>query len=379
MSLISNPETKRIILNSGVDTNLLYCLKVSMTNADNGVITNTIIFPNMEYDLTFFDSTHAKLYTITALVEDVYEDQIKVKYLKNNNCKKCSNNTTSSITTAQGMPNCSCILNPPDLSKYEGPTTFFIPIMNILNVRYRWTPNNNHNDTSEVRVMLLGISATAVKAIIIRMAFFEDNLEEAVKLVDLKAGNIYDITYESNDGATYESRVKVMNIEECPDTPCKPGKGYVREHVGCGNSVYTNCACSKDEFMSAPPMKKIRIIVDTSESFTGRYEAIMLDAIRDCTLVLEADGSDDEEFDKDYCDCCEHKTAGCNHHDCGHYLPPHHNHNHGGCGSTMTYTYQYHHGACKAVITGDKVKITSCGKTCDINLEDLVKYYLGVE
>lgn len=361
-----------------------------MTDSDSSATKSTIIFPNMEYDFTFYDVTQSKLYNITALVEDVYEDQIKVKYLKNNsskynsncNCNKMNNNNTQSIATMQGMPNCSCILNPPDLSNYEGPTTIFIPIMNILNVRYRWATNNNPNhDTSEVHVMLLGISATAVKAIIIRMAFFEDNLEEAVKLVELKAGNIYDLTYESKDGAVYESRVKVMNIEECPDTPCKPGKGYVREHVGCGNSVYTNCTCSKDEFMNAPPVKKIRVIVDTSESFTGRYEAIMLDSIRDCTLVFEPDGSDvnDGETDDNFCDCCEHKTAGCDRHNCGHYLPPHRP-NHGcSCDTTQTYVYKYHNGGCKAVITGDKVKITAGGKTSNICLEDLVKYYLGVD
>lgn len=333
----------------------------------------------MEYDFVFYDAIYMKLYSITGLVEDVYEDQIKVKYIKNN--KTTSSSSVSN--TANVMPNCSCILSTPDLSKYEGPATIFIPIANIVNIRYKWSKNNtNIRDTTEVRVMLLGVSATAIKAIIIRMAFFEDCLEDAVKLVDLKAGNIYDLVYECKSGTVYESRVKVMSIEDAADTTCKPGKGYVREHVGCGNSVYTNCACSKDEFMSAPPAKKYKIVVDTSESFTGRYETIMLDAIRDCTLVYDAsnDPSSDTNSDMDdFCSHCSHKTYNCNPNHCGHFLPPPIK---PGCGCESaipkTYVYSYNN-MCKAVVAGDTVRITADGKTTEVDLESLVKYYLGVE
>lgn len=333
----------------------------------------------MEYDFTFYDPTYSKLYYITGLVEDVYEDQIKIKYINNN---KVSNN---SVAAFDGMPNCNCALNPPDVSKYEGPITIFIPISNILNIAYKWTRNNSSiNDTTEVRVMLLGVSATAIKAIIIRMAFFEDSLEEAVKLVDLKVGNIYDLTYECKDGAIYESRVKVMSIEDAADGPCKPGRGYVREHVGCGNSVYTDCSCKKDEFMEAPPVKKYKIVVDTSESFTGRYETIMLDAIRDCTLVYDAynDPSSDVNDNTDYCLHCSHKTNNCRPDHCGHFLPHHTRpgHGHHGCESAMPKTYVYtYNNMYKAVIAGDNVRITADGNTTEVDLESLVKYYLGIE
>lgn len=333
----------------------------------------------MEYDFVFYDATYMKLYSITGLVEDVYEDQIKIKYIKNN-----STTTSSSFdTTAEGMPNCNCVLSTPDLSKYEGPATIFIPIANIVNIKYKWAANNSSiKDTTEVHVMLLGVSATAIKAIIIRMAFFEDSLEEAVKLVDLKAGNIYDLTYESKNGAIYESRVKVISIEDAAaENMCKPGAGYVREHVGCGNSVYTDCSCSKDEFMSAPPAKKYKIVVDTSETFTGRYETIMLDAIRDCTLVYDADSdsSSDTNTNVDYCYNCCHKTSNCNPNNCGHFLPP--TVKPGcGCESAMPQTFVYtYNNMYKAVISGNKVCITAEGNTTEMDLESLVKYYLGVE
>lgn len=379
--LTSVNPTRSMLLKRAVDTQLLYCLKMTQTDGDTEASKSTIIFPNMEYDITFFDITYAKLYYITALVEDVYEDQIKVKYLRNSG----TGNSTKDYTSAlQGAINCNCILSTPDLSKYEGPYTFFIPINNIVNVGYRWSSNNSSiKDTSEVRIMLLGISATAVKAIIIRMAFFEDSLEEAVKLVELKAGNIYDIVHESDNGAIYETRIKVMNIEECPDKSTTTGKGFVREHVGMGNSVYTNCCVSKDEFMTAPPAPKIRIIADTSESFTGRYEAFMLDSIRDCTLVFEGEGDNNDEFDKEtdsYCMSCGFYCASCHPDHCGHYVPnlP----SHGGHGGhppmppqTFVYTYD---GMCKATVTGDKVQIMANGKVSDVNLEDILKYYLGV-
>lgn len=332
----------------------------------------------MEYDFVFFDATYMKLYSIIGLVEDVYEDQIKIKYLQNN--KSPSKNF---INMAQGMPNCNCILSTPDISKYEGPATIFVPIANIVNIRYKWTTNNTDiKDTTEVRVMLLGVSATAIRAIIIRMAFFEDNLEEAVKFVDLKAGNIYDLTYESRDGAIYESRVKIMSVEDAENKDCKPGNGYVREHIGCGNSIYTDCSCTKDEFMNAPPAKKYKIVVDTSEAFVGRYETIMLDAIRDCTLVYDAykDQSSDVNEDTDYCKHCNHKTKNCNPKHCGHFLPPHVKPEYG-CGEHImpkTYVYKYRN-MYKAIISGDKVSITAEGKTTKINLESLVKYYLGIE
>lgn len=365
------------IVRSATKTDLLYCLKLTVTDSDSGNSINTLIFPGMEYDFVFYDASYMKLYSVTGLVEDVYEDQIKIKYIKNNTTNKSNSNDTMN-----GMPNCNCVLHTPDLSKYEGPSTIFIPISNIMNIKYKWATNNTSiNNTTEVRVMLLGVSATAIKAIIIRMAFFEDCLEEAVKFVDLKANNIYDLTYESRDGAIYESRVKVISIEDAANTMCKPGAGYVREHVGCGNSIYTDCSCSKDEFMSAPPVKKYKIVVDTSETFTGRYETIMLDAIRDCTLVYDAyeDTSSNTNTEVDYCYHCGHKTHNCNPKNCGHFLPPPIK---PGCGCEpvipQTYVYTYNN-MYKAVVSGDKVRITAEGNTTEMDLESLVKYYLGVE
>ena len=78
----SNSSLQRNVnLVKAIKTNLLYCLKLTLTDADSGISKSTIVFPNMEYDFKFYDPTYMKLYSITGLVEDVYEDQIKVKYI----------------------------------------------------------------------------------------------------------------------------------------------------------------------------------------------------------------------------------------------------------------------------------------------------------
>lgn len=413
----SNPSLQRnLILANGNSSSLMYCLKLTQKNTSTNATQDIILFPNLEYSIKFYNANTGSLHSIICLIEDVYEDQIKVKYLNNSNtssnnqssttkdCSKCNNtacksninyNTTSDTnnTSIGSMPTCGCILNPPDVSKYEGPVTLFIPIMNIVSAAYIVSSNNTESDKKEdtkdggLYIMLLGISATTLRAIVIRMAFFEDNMNEAVKFVDLKANGIYDLTYEAADGAIYETRVKVKEIEEIDDgIPCKPGKGYVREHTGFGHGVYANSeCCSKDEFMIQKPVKKVRIIVDTSEDFHGRYEAIMLDAIRDCVLVYDpdVDQSDDDVAEKSYCDCCEHKTPHCHPDYCGHFVPavrPPHNH---GCkpgpgGHPNTYVYTYDN-MYKAVVKGERVQLNVRGEKTDITLDALIKYYLGVE
>ena len=210
------------------------------------------------------------------------------------------------------------------------------------------------------------------------MAFFEDNFEETVKLVDLETGNIYDLVYESNDGSIYESRAKVVSIEEVSDdTCCKPGKGYVREHVGCHNSVYINCECSKDEFMQDPPVKKIRIIVDTSETYNGQYESIMLDTIRDCTLIEEGTNDEVVEDTSDYCNCCTYKTTNCTPDSCGHYIQTEVT-NKCNCCTNKNSTYNYDNTS--VTISGNKVCITNNedGITSETDMDSILKYYLGI-
>jgi hypothetical protein len=313
--------------------------------------SSIIILPNMEYNITYYNPDVGALYSITGLVEEVYEDQIKVKYLRNivqkENVNK--NNNTSS---------CSCMLNPPDTSKYDNQTILFIPIMNIVSVTHvEVEVNKPSKNNGGIHVMLLGISATMVKAIVIKLAFFNDNIEEAIKYVDLEVDNIYDLAYESN-GTIFESRVKIVSIEEVigDNHPCKPGKGYVREHIGCHNSVYTDHEdCSKSNFMQSPPVKKVKIVVDTSETFSGRYETIMLDRIRDCKLI-----GVDENVDTDI----GSNNSNSNNCNCMHDKPT---------------KYHYEDACTSATLIGGNVELCINGEKSTITVDDMIKYYLGIQ
>lgn len=305
----------------------------------------------MEYKFTFYDVDTGVLRNVVGLVMNVWNDQIKIKYIPGSssdtvNCSACkmkftcekSKNNKENIYGAEApMPTCECILNPPtSLDKYNDPIVFFIAIENLVNVVYVKTNGNNTSNDEKWRtkVMLLGITATTVKAIIVRLGFIDDSLEDAIKYVDLQVGGIYNIVYEVKEGCTttvYENRVKIVSIDEIPERPIHSTKNYVREEVGMHGSVYTCCCSDKDKFMTGKPVRPIKITVDTSELFEGIYETIMLDSIRDCTLIESGDNVEDQIPDgsetTNPCSCCQHKTENCKPINCGHYhhhrpLPP---------------------------------------------------------
>ena len=101
-----------------IKSELLEYLKISITSSDLNKSTKTVmVFPDMEYTLSFFDiGAHAKR-IVTGLVTKVYKDQIKIKIARPMD-EKCNCQANNETTTAP-MPNCNCVLNPPDTSKYD--------------------------------------------------------------------------------------------------------------------------------------------------------------------------------------------------------------------------------------------------------------------
>lgn len=387
----TNPSVERSFIQlSALDASIVEYMKLKVKESASNTTKEISIFPGFEYFFSFYDAVYGTIHNIKALVVDVFEDQIKVKYKPNKesdtvNCALCNKkkdcNKNKKAQKEKPMPTCNCILNPPDNSIYDDPIVYFIPIANIVDVRYISLDNNDDdkNKREDVHVMLLGISASMVKAIIVRLEFFDDSIDEAVKYIDLEAGNIYDIAYEDRDGTIYESRAKVIKIEEDPHgcEQCKPGKGFVRENVGEGNIIYTSKCHCKDDFMGEPPVPLVKIIVDTSEDFEGRYETILLHTIRDCTLVSEKDPDDENpDITPDCCCNCEFKTDNCDIENCGHYIPPKPPVNLPCCESEYTYSYD---NKMKAVIKGEKVDLFVEGQKSQVTLDDLVKFYLGVD
>ena len=356
---LTNLSVSTSLIQTGISSASVQYFLNLLIESDSGS-RKVLVFPNAEYQFTFYDADSLSTVSATGLVLDVSESMIKIKVAperisRYNRCKcsiktckrynVCINGGASSIYGAEPpMPTCNCILNPPDTdSKYADPTTYYIPIANLLNVKYIAGNNGpgpnkpNNSKKEDTVVMILGITATTVKAIVVRLKLIDDSLEDAIKYVDLEVGGIYNIAYVVREGrgckpTIYESVAKIVSIEEVAENCVQRGKGFVRENVGIANTVYTSCDCStdKDAFMNGAPVKHIKLVVDTSEDFSGRYESIMLDAIRDCTLIQSADGEladiipDEDTTDTSCCINCPYKTDNCDHHNCGHYhhVPP---------------------------------------------------------
>lgn len=406
-------------------------LKISFFNPSTNKTSSISVFSGLEYIIAYYDIGTNSTRQITGLVTKIYNDQIRIKVAptdnntkficNKDNCSSCSNysacleagkfsNNTTNDTTS--LAACNCIFNPPNIDKYDEPKVIFVPVQNIIAINYvkgncrcnNGSNNNTNTGEENIRVMLLGITANIVKAIVIRLDFIEENLDEALKYVELHTGGIYDLTYVTRDDSclnggkcgytTYQSRVKLMEIQEIDDEscPCNHKAGYVREHVGCCNAVYTSCHHDKDDFMKAEPVRKIRLIVDTSETFEGRYESIMLDCVRDCTEVDEMGNPKPFiEYD-DICKCCPHKCEGCNPESCGQHntpgqggssdptIPTPGSSSSCGCGSTKTYEYSYTDAdnSYKASVTGESVVLTIKGTDTKLTLDELIKYYLGL-
>ena len=362
-------------------------LAINSSGYNNNIITDktVLVFPNMEYEVVYYDAELGSVKSLIGLVMSVCEDSIKIKYSTKENSSsstQCGQNNfnynscnNAKSNNREPMPSCGCILNPPDnSSKYEDIVTTFIPVQNIISISYKKSQITNTNYNSkpeeEVRVMILGISATAVKSIIIRLKFFDDCIEDAVKYVDLAVGGIYDIAFENprDNNTIYEFRGKLESIEEYyTDDPCKPGRGFVRQSV-CMNNSISNTHCSgsdKQDFMNSPPAKQVKLIFDTSEDFSGRYEYILLTNIRDCTQVrspIEDNIGNNCDRDERYCHNCKHMKHGCNIHSCGHY---------NSCKVYRVGKYNVH-------VNGDKITIDSDTMNDEITMNDLLKFYLGV-
>lgn len=369
---MSIPEND-IISPKIIKTNLLNYAEVSITDNLNRLSKKILLFPNMEYIITFFnDNTYIKQ-KITALITNIYNDQIKVSYFED------EKNTEVDKDHCPIVPHpCNCVFSPPNINKYNEPNTIFIPFNNIIDIEYVKALDQVIKE--DIIVMLVGISAEIVKAIVVNLHFFEDSINDAIKYIELKKDGVYDLTYESVDGVIFESRVKIIKIEEVDNCcECNSNKGFVRENIGCGNVIYIDNTCTKDDFFNQPNVRKIKIIVDTSETFEGRYEVIMLDKIRDVKVV---DGMNDNDFiitiDNDFCKCCNNRTELCNPNICEYYHTHCINDNEHCVDNSNTYKYTFDN-MYKACVSGEEVNILVKGENIKLSLNELIKYYLGID
>lgn len=273
-------DNSQLINPSQVSGIIKQYLELNIIDIDN-LSKKISIFPGLEYDILYYSQISDNFEKATCLVLFVFEDQIKVKIRK-----KYSLITNENKPIIAESAKCNCVLNPNDIHKYDEPIIEYIAIKNISSISYK-------KNKVEVSILLLGISATIVKAVIVRLEFFEDTSTESTKYVELEGGKNYKITHKTEAGETVEGDYAVLAILCEKYTPLRDidKNCIIRENVRMNNYVYNSAPCSKDDFMTSPPVKNVIISVkDLSEKLEDSElvtSNIYLDKVLDCTLLPE--------------------------------------------------------------------------------------------
>ena len=280
-------------------------INVFKYTADNSALKKTIyIFSGYEYEVSFYDEKMGCKRCITGVVDSITGNNfnpsgqfITLKYLEKND--KHEN------TEVCGMPPCRCILNKPPLYKYDGPSYIDIPVYNIFDINYLVSHNPKPPiPLKGVKVLLVGITATTVKAIIVDLKFLYDGCDQGIKAVSLEVGKTYNVAYYSlKDRTVYEITGKLINISEV-DRPVNIDSAVRFTQDYTTTSDPDSCEFDKNStgnrrdingYKSLSPIsnKDVSLVFDTSTEYEGEYQTIMLSWLRDCDLV-ESEEDDTE-------------------------------------------------------------------------------------
>lgn len=269
-------------------------LSLYKSTCDNRTLKKTVlVFIGYEYTVTFYDIRSNKLVTITGVIESFTGDNINAgnQYFTLRYIPKPSPTSNADKEVIKGLPNCGCVFNKPPADRYQGSTTVDVYTAVITDMKYasEYVPQPGIPKKG-VKVVLLGISAELVRAVVINLKLLEDGCgcEDAVRDVNLRVGNTYTIAYfNSKDMTMYEFDGKLIAIKETELKPSKDSVVRQVENVGVGDSIYTSCGCVDDYMTSDPLSTDVLLTFDTSTDFTGEYQSIMLSWIRDCTPISE--------------------------------------------------------------------------------------------
>ena len=120
-----------------------------------------------------------------------------------------------------------------------------IPIANIQDA-IDITPYDSPIDKGDdYKLMILGISAQKVRALVINLKMINDNeLDQAVKEVSLIVGNKYKVCYNSKENeldcfkGTLTGMLEIPNLDQAFATGYNPNCGFVREDGECKYPEY---------------------------------------------------------------------------------------------------------------------------------------------
>jgi len=314
---------------SKIESSIVEHMELSLfkSTSDNRTLKKTVlIFPGYEYEISYFDFDTNQSMKVKGIVDaisgtagNMSTHTITITY--KNQPPKPPFKTDCDKEITQGLPNCGCILSKPDGAKYFNETTTVdISVANITDINYIKSgigPKPPAPPRKMVKVVLLGISAEIVRAVVINLKMLEDDCKDAVRDVCMKTGGVYTVTYFSaKDRAIYEFNGKLIGIKETDQVP-DSANCIVRktERVGMTDSIYNECeVCNSsdvDNYLEGCCIKKdVLLTFDTSIDFSGEYESIMLSWIRDCKVISEEPEitpptpDDPDSDDKPNCDCC---------------------------------------------------------------------------
>lgn len=293
-------------------------LSLYKSTCDNRTLKKTVlVFIGYEYTVSFYDIRSNKLVTITGVVESFTGDNISAgnQYFTLRYIPETSTSSDVDKEVIKGLPNCGCVFNKPSADKYQSSTTIDIypAVITDMNYASEYVPQHKVPKKG-VKVVLLGISAELVRAVVVNLKLLEDGCgcEDAVRDVNLKVGNIYTIAYfNSKDMTMYEFDGKLVAIKETELKPSKDSVVRQCENVGLGDSIYTSnceCGCTDDYLTSDPLSTDVLLTFDTSTDFTGEYQSVMLSWIRDCKPISESpELPPDMTYPPCNCDVCQNK------------------------------------------------------------------------
>ena len=292
-------------------------LSLYKSTCDNRTLKKTVlVFIGYEYTVSFYDIRSNKLVTITGVVESFTGDNISAgnQYFTLRYIPETSINSDVDKEVIKGLPNCGCVFNKPSVDKYQGSTTIdiYTAVITDMNYTSEYVPHPGVPKKG-VKVVLLGISAELVRAVVVNLKLLEDgcNCEDAVRDVNLRTGNTYTIAYfNSKDKTMYEFDGKLVAIKETELKPANDSVVRQCENVGLGDSIYTSdceCGCTDDYMTSDPLSTDVLLTFDTSTDFTGEYQSIMLSWIRDCKPIDECpELPPDHPYPPCGCETCQH-------------------------------------------------------------------------
>ena len=160
----------------------------------------------------------------------------------------------------------------------------------------------------DVKIVILGISSTLLRSIVIRLGLIDDDPDKGTTYVDMKVGNRYNITYDKRN-TIYELSGKLICIKElCNPLTENQDKQFVRQTCGCEDNnyydpnydsefrqppecigmhdkVYDSCCNDANHFLISDKNvfgREVELLFDTGVDGYPCYEKILLSSIRFC-------------------------------------------------------------------------------------------------